>query len=856
MEPSLDDLQLMAVQLDGVMLSDALEACQYPGGLLVPLGELCRLVGLGITVDPMAATATGFIIREDRRFRLDVSAKEVRVGSRVLPLETRKLDVQANDIYVDSELLGDWLPLKLTVDRNGMLITIRATEQLPVQAQMERERRGAQVRAYLPLHDPGYPVVKAPYRPTSGPFVDTRVRLSADRGDGVDLQYAVLATGDLLYSTGELYLYSEEGKLAPTVRMTLSRSDPTGHLLGGLQARRVAIGDLDSSALPLITSSNRDPGLLVSRFPLNRPIEFDRHTFRGNAPPGWDVELYRGCSLMAFSRVGEDGRYEFSDVPLLLGLNRFRLVLNGPHGERREEEVLFNVGDTLTPVGEHEYEVSVQNRERGGRRVLVMDQWGWRPNLSIGAALADIELDDRSQHRYATVQARGYRGPVYTEMEVADDLDGGWAAGLKAQWLVGAATMSLEHYQARDFVSEVVSPATGSISSHTAVRLDNLRLGSGGGLLPARLGITHDRQLDGTHNTQAFLGLYATSRNLRIAHATQWWHNDGPMGSSQLTGDMLVSRRRGRQYLEGEVGYYLQPSVQLGSVSLRSQYYLKEDRTLAVALNHTKDSGTSFSAGLSRRRGHSHVEGFAELRSGGEVTVGMNLTGFTERDGRGGGWKSDTCASASQGAVSARVFVDHNGNGTYDKEDTPLPGIGFYVDDSSHPAVTDAHGIAFVGGLPAYQPTNVSVARGTLEDPLWIPQVAGVKVMPRPGFAAPVDFPVLQAGEVSGTVFRLRDGESTPAPGVDVELVDGAGKVIQTERSAYDGFFVMTAVPAGEYVLRVAPVQAQRLGLSLAQRVVVVPPDGGFVDGADLTLQPAVPLPQNLAGGQVGPDTP
>ena len=52
-----------------------------------------------------------------------------------------------------------------------------------------------------------------------------------------------------------------------------------------------------------------------------------------NCRVGWDAELYRNGQLLAFAENRADGRYEFIDVPLLYGQNRFEVVLYGPQGQ-------------------------------------------------------------------------------------------------------------------------------------------------------------------------------------------------------------------------------------------------------------------------------------------------------------------------------------------------------------------------------------------------------------------------------------------------------------------------------------------------------------------------------------------
>src|SRR3546814_18132484 len=64
------------------------------------------------------------------------------------------------------------------------------------------------------------------------------------------------------------------------------------------------------------------------------PDAFDKTTFRGDLPAGWDAELYRNGQLLAFTSPNGDGRYEFIAVPLQYGSNRFEIVLYGPQGQK------------------------------------------------------------------------------------------------------------------------------------------------------------------------------------------------------------------------------------------------------------------------------------------------------------------------------------------------------------------------------------------------------------------------------------------------------------------------------------------------------------------------------------------
>jgi cell division septation protein DedD len=98
----------------------------------------------------------------------------------------------------------------------------------------------------------------------------------------------------------------------------------------------------------------------------------------------------------------------------------------------------------------------------------------------------------------------------------------------------------------------------------------------------------------------------------------------------------------------------------------------------------------------------------------------------------------------------------------------------------------------------------VAIDVKTLDDPQWVPNVAGVRIVPRPGKAALIDFPVIATAEIEGLVTTTRRGRNEAAGGVVVELVDAAGKVVQQTKSAYDGVYVLPQVRPGRYEVRVA----------------------------------------------------
>ena len=225
------------------------------------------------------------------------------------------------------------------------------------------------------------------------------------------------------------------------------------------------------------------------------------------------------------------------------------------------------------------------------------------------------------------------------------------------------------------------------------------------------------------------------------------------------------------------------------------------------------------------------------MDSRGEASIGVSLSTFAGLLPGFKGLQSQPRAQVGQAAICARVFLDANNNGRFDRGDRPLKGVGFFVNDLSHESLTDPTGMAFLSHLSSYQPIDVSISTATLEDPLWKPLPQGRRITTRPGATTLVDFPVIGTGEISGMAYYKTPTTKRYAPGVLVEVVGARGEVLASQRVAYDGFFSISGVPSGKHTLRVSEADCTRLRATCAPREIEIAPEGSFVDGADLTLE-------------------
>ena len=858
------DVLLLSLTLDAAIVAETLPAYEAAGAILVPLGELCRLLGLGITVHGPEGVASGYFIDERRLFALDVPSGTVIVEGQPRRFDRAAIEVHRDDIYLDAALLSEWLALGLEVDLYGATIAVHPREQLPMQRRLERERKLELSGGGEPPGSPPLTRVELPYRFGDGPFLDQTVRYSVKpRSSGGSLQvveYSTYLTGDLLRMEASAFVSGNDSEIADS-RFTLARKDPDGGLLGFLGAREVSLGSVFHPGLDLLASPTSGPGLLLSNHPLHLQSQYDRQSFRGDLPPGWEVELYRGEELLAYAQSRADGLFEFLDVPLLFGLNLFRIEFYGAQGQRRTEHQRFNVGEALTPKGRVYYRLAADRPDYGllgpsasraqGRATFDLSA-GLSKHLSVAGSVAAVDLED-GRHTYGMATLRGYWSTLFANLNLATDRAGGSAWQGALQTRLGVFGALVQHAQLHDFVSEPFLTAATPLTSRSLLRLDAAIPGTLFHWLPRLpmvVELRQDRYVSGGRVRALSGRISSFRRGFAVANQVQWSSSSGfrvqPLTTA--SGQLLISKFHRGAALRGEVDYGLEPDTTWTSLSLTAEKRLAQGVMLSLGGSRLFATGqTRVEVGLNKLEGAFGLGVTADYASRDGFGGSLQLSVSLGRDARDGGWHSQARPLAGFGALSGRAFLDANGNGTMDAGEAGIADAGFLVNGSGQLQRTDASGRAFLTNLTPHEALDLAVSPSTLEDPYWRP-AAGVQIVPRPGKVAVLDFPVTVSGEVTGTVFLQRDGIRRAASGVELELVDERGNVVLRVRTAFDGFYDLTEIRAGRYTLRVTAEQLQLLNVQAASRAVELLPQGTVVDGLDFVLQgaatAAAPLPQ------------
>lgn len=753
-----------------------------------------------------------------------------------------------NDIYVASRPLQSWLPVDFNANLNALSLEITPREKLPLQYRLERERRarGLSERGGV-YQDPGYPRLDRDYRIFSAPFIDQTLGVDVTRSNGQNLvnsAYSAYLTGDLLNMEAAMYLSSTRVEPDPKVRLTLARHDPDAGLLGPAHARSLVLGNLTVPAFANVLGggSNGD-GVMLSNRPLSQSSSYGLQTLRGELPPGWDVTLYFNDALIGFQQSRPDGLYVFEDQPLVYGTNEFRLVFNGPLGQTRVERQVYILDQTLTKPGEFFYQLTNQWALNGDQRTSMQFDLGLSRYLaatggfiSLPRPNQSINVDNKQLH-YGNI---GLRSPMLGMLLSGDYVTGEQGSSLYELGLKTSLWRFSVDYThtapSRDFVSDFFPVAADPIKNRDRARItgsipltEHLRL-------PVALDVKRDLSYDGLKNYHSNGRISLNILNTSFTNSVNWLSSSS---GESAAGALQVSRRMAGFGLSGQLTYDIKPESQLTSYAMTFDKNFGEASRFNLGMLHTMDPGiTSYSAGLTHNYGSFGLNLNTRYSTNHDVALGFQVFMSMGREPRNAQWQADWQPMARAGAASARVFLDENMNNQFDPGEKPIENASFTINDGGRHAVqTDKNGIAYLSRLTPKQYADIAIDTGSLEDPQWVPEKKGVRMLPRSGKVQMIDFPVVMTGEVDGTVYMIEEGKTRGIGNAAIELVSSAGEVVATTRSASDGYYIVPAVHPGKYQLRISPEQLKKLGLTgSAERDIEMQADGNFIYGIDFEL--------------------
>ena len=839
--PNEDNFVLLEVRLGNTLLSDLITAYQHDSGVVIPLGQLSDILDIAIDVQAEKGQALGFVLQEERSFFLDVGRKELELNKELVSFNNTLVLVNQDDIFIESQLLSKWLPIDFNVDLFSSRLNINPREPLPMQQRAEREQRIKKALAMMGREDTEYPQQPLPYRLWDIPMIDQALTIngvkSTKSGTDYNYNYNALLTGDLFHMDSALYLEYTRDENFKEFRPSFSRKSNDATLLGPLNLTEVNFGYITFPNMPMIsTSPPSSQGFMASNYPLTQQSTYDTQTFQGDLPPEWEVELYHNNALINYQKSDINREYSFQNVQLLFGRNIFRLIFYGPQGQQREEEYVYEVGTQLTSPGNFHYRTAQRWDDTGNPRTEIQMDYGLHKLLSFSASYANLFFREQRQ-QYAQLAVNTLLGSYFLRAShiITDQSTNASRLNLQTRFGIFNVNASLMHFN--QFESEEFTVDKDPLNWRYFLRLDSaIPSFSIIPRIPLNFEAEQDQLESGLKSTRLSNRLFVYMSSISFANQVNWIHNSQSLDF--INGSIQLSRRLGNHGLRLNNSYELHPSAKFTSVSATFNFNLNHGQRVNVGLTHSiVDESTRYSAGYSKNVGKISIGMNGQYSENNNFSLALTLAAGLGRDPIKGRWHSNAGSIAKRGAVTARVFLDEDDDNDYDPGEALIPNAGFSVNNGQSKARSDEQGIIFANGLMPYKPTNISLAVETLEDPTWIPKFEGIQFIPRPGKTFILDIPIVESGEIDGTTYLIKDGKKLVAGDVEIELVNDDGQVISKTTSAFDGFYILSNIPPGSYLLRINPEQFNRLSLTgPIVQIVKINSKNQFIYGYDLVL--------------------
>ncbi len=822
-----DDALLFDVRVGQWRVGDGVRGYQTDSGVCVDLADIIIAFDLPVRLDKKSRRATGWLFEESRTFTLDREENIVQIMNKSHAVGLGDIRDVPEGWCVDTTKLAQWLNIEINTDLSNALLIIKADRKLPFELAEERKARAGKFRPVAQFDLKSLPQAKDPYKFLRTPSIDVVASMGVSRdkriGNRFDARYEIYASGEIAAASFDARLSSDERGVPERLRLRGYKTDPDGGLLGPLNATHFAVGDVSTNATPLGAQTTVGRGGFVTNRPLNRTSSFDRTTFRGELPDGWDAELFRNDQLIGYAQSRGDGRYEFLDVALLYGQNRFEVVLYGPQGQIRRDVKMIPVGLDSIPPREIYYWAAVQD---AGRDLINLDgvepsdylglrggfglERGIDARTSVAGSWFTSMLRGRRQN-YLEASVRRAIGPALIELATAANLSGGYA--LRGQMLaqVGETLVSGESawlmggYQSERYERDL--RRLNSLSVDHSFKL-------GQQYLPVRAEVRYSERTDGGSRLEVNSRLSFNIKQINTSAELEWTKDDNRFGidpASRLDASLRLSGRVGGLRLRGEAVFGLTGDSGFRESKITGEWRAGERSDWRVEAGYSAgDRRGRLAVGHTRRFKQFALTGQIEAASDGSVAATLALAFSLGPNPHNGGIRVASEKLASSGQAFAIVFQDENADGIRQASEPVQKAVELTAGLSARGDPTDALGRTVIDGLQPYEPVLIGIDASSLPDPFVQPSTSGVVVTPRPGVPVTIELPLVAAGEISGNL--QREGGKMLS-GVDIELLDKSGRVVRTTRSEYDGFFLFEFVPYGSYTLRVAAVAAAVVGV-------------------------------------------
>ena len=843
------------------IVNPALLALYQENTLYLPFDYLTDDLDLALKYDKQNHTISGWIEEESKKVLIDFNKEEGQVGKKIFAVGKKDFIYYEGDIYLNIKLIDEILSSSTDFDFSTQTINMQTIGNLPFEKELSRKEkrdkfdRLSQEKERKRQEDLNKQIYKQKDF-LQYPFIDLSARYSIyDTPDGgTDSNFGYSVNASLL--TGgfdtNAYLYSSTDKEPPLLSLKTAKIDEEGKILGLF--KQLEIGDIYSFSSAENQGAQSGWGIKMST---DSVFNTDGKTYnvRSELPLGWEVELYRNGEMLGYQNSSNDGFFEFTGIPLLLGKNVFKFVFYGPQGQIKEKyDILFFNGNILDKgktrvkldyVNKNRYLVEFRDKPREtslGHHALAEFGYGITDNLTLNlAAIADsLEYPApyppgsyiRDDKAFASAELSLFAFGVYSSLStIADFKENAFTLDYYGQTSLLDWDITFENIYFGDAITNRNIYNDTYIKNQTTLRLNkNIKLGVLGNF-PFSYYLSRFSLVSGQDQTEHYVSL---SKNLPYSFYVNATYQNSYYISANRTEKLSLNINKiyGPYTIRGNFLYDLTyDGMQTAEIAAyrnltpQLKAGVKYAYTARDLLNKKYESLYSANLNWSTKIGYFSFEVGTSSWHNNYAFIGYNLSLLPDK--RNGKVHTSATKLQGTGAISARAFMDDNMNGLYDANEMVLNEAEFDITPKVN--VFDSKkqmkaGSKVLTHIPAYKPVDIALNVNNVQETLSLLSTSGDKtIMLRPAQIVYLDFPVVGTGDIEGSVFIQNDKGRREARGIILKLYNSDTKeLLSSKISEYDGYYIFQQLPMGKYQITIDEDQSKDLDLIQTKDVKVI----------------------------------
>lgn len=813
------------------------------------VNELFSALQIDITVDQANFTISGNYLGEGN-YLIDFNNRRAVFQDRELSLSADDYIISDLGFYLHPDILNELLGLEFVIDFNNLAVTLETDNTMPVIAQRERERRRERLlrtqrelqRSFDPLRFDRVP------KKFDGGFLDYNITAN------------ISETNSYLFSTNlgtEIMGGDFQGTVFGSTSQTSSSIRSSG--------LRWRYGILNNDLISTITAGQTTSdgilpvaytGLKLSNEPIEPRYLYGETSFAGTTEPNAEVELYRNNTLVDFTQSDGSGSYRFV-VPLTYGSSQYSVRIYSPTGEITEREARLQIPFNFLPPGEINYNIDAGRLDNP---ISGTTDRGFLTNLNASAGFtnwlttfAGFEYFENFNNDIPTVR-------------------GGVSSRFLTNYLINLEAASNAFYRAS---ASVIYP------SNTSINLDYTYFNTQGGiynpgrnLSSLRLNLFTPFQLgslplflrwsfSNEERENSTISRYRLDLNSRLGRANiRLGYRDSQIGRISLSPSNTARINSSVTYNFSRSR--LTPSLLRGIFARVQMNYIPsiseiEDVDFQISRNILNRGRVQVSAGRNFLGDFNLFQfsltfDFNAVRTNTSIRSSRNSSTFTQSVRGSAGFDSNhdkvilsNRQQAGRSAVAVRMFVDNSGTGSYDPEtDEIIPENAIRIDRAGG-NIINREGITYISQLQPYRQYNMSVNKGSVNNPLLVPELERFSIITDPNQYKLIEIPFYMSGIIDGMVNRETETGKEGLGGMrlflnQVNTAEGVVPYSEEIRTFSDGSFYAYEIPPGDYQLEPDPSQLNFLNsvsepeiLDFTVRSLAM---GDFVEGLEIVITP------------------